>query len=44
MTLKNDEKFEKELSCRFKTGMKNLMNFDTRTQKPHEICTLMGRF
>ena len=28
MTLKNDEKFEKELTCRFKIDMRNLTNFD----------------
>ena len=31
MTLKNDEKSEEELTCRFKIEIKNLMNFDTRT-------------
>ena len=30
MTLKNDEKSEKELTCRFKTDIRNLMNFDSR--------------
>ena len=33
MTLKNDEKFEKELTCRFKIDMENLTNFDSSTQK-----------
>ena len=28
MTLKNDKKFEKELNCRFKLDMRNLINFD----------------
>ena len=32
-TMKNDAKFEKELTCRFKIGMSNLMNFDWRTWK-----------
>ena len=31
MTLKNDEKSEEELTCRFKIDMKNLKNFDSRT-------------
>ena len=26
MTMKNDAKFEKQLTCRFKIGMRNLMN------------------
>ena len=33
MTLKNDAKFEEELTCRFKFDMKNLINFDLNTQK-----------
>ena len=33
MTLKNDAKFEKELTCRFKIDMENLTNFDSSTQK-----------
>ena len=33
MTLKNDAKFEEELTCRFKIDMKNLMNFDPSTRK-----------
>ena len=28
MTMKNDAKFEEELTCRFKIDMGNLMNFD----------------
>ena len=28
MTLKNDEKFVEELTCRFKIGMRDLTNFD----------------
>ena len=27
-TMKNDAKFEEELTCRFKIDMKNLTNFD----------------
>ena len=33
MTLKNDEKSEEELTCRFKIDIRNLTNFDLRTQK-----------
>ena len=31
MTIKNNAKFEEELTCQFKTDMKNLTNFDTST-------------
>ena len=37
MTLKNDEKFEEELTCRFKIDISNLMNFDLSTQKYQEF-------
>ena len=33
MTLKNDEKSKEELTCRFKIDIRNLTNFDLRTQK-----------
>ena len=33
MTLKNDEKSEEELTYCFRIGIKNLPNFDSRTQK-----------
>ena len=33
MTLKNDATFEKELTSRFKTDIRNLMNFDLSTRK-----------
>ena len=33
MKIKNDGKFEEELTCRFKTDMRNLTNFDPSTQK-----------
>ena len=33
MTMKNDAKFKKELTCHFKTDMRNLTNFDPTTQK-----------
>ena len=31
MTLKNDEKSEEELTCRFKIDIRNLRNFDPST-------------
>ena len=31
MTMKNDAKFEEELTCRFKIDMGNLMNIDPST-------------
>ena len=33
MTLKNDEKSEEEPICHFKTDIRSLTNFETRTQK-----------
>ena len=37
MTLKNDEKFEKELTCFFKIDMRNLLNFEPGTQNPQKF-------
>ena len=37
MTLKNNAKFEEELTCHFKTDMKNLTNFDISTRKSKKI-------
>ena len=31
MAMKNDAKFEKELTCQFKIDMRNLTNFDLST-------------
>ena len=31
MIMKNDAQFEEELTCHFKTDMRNLTNFDSRT-------------
>ena len=31
MTMKNDAKFEEELTCHFRVDMRNLMNFDPST-------------
>ena len=33
MTLENDEKSEEKLTFHFKTDIRNLMNFDSRTLK-----------
>ena len=52
MTMKRDAKFEKELTCKFKVGMRNLLkigmrnllNFHQSTQKISKIYTLMGCF
>ena len=37
MTLKNDEKSEEELTCRFKIDTRNLTNFDLRTRKSQKF-------
>ena len=33
MTMKNNSKFEEDLTCQFKIDMGNLMIFDSSTQK-----------
>ena len=33
MRMKNDSKFQKFLTCQFKTDMRSLTNFDPSTQK-----------
>ena len=37
MTLKNDEKFEEELTCHFKIDIRNLKNFDSSTGKSQKF-------
>ena len=37
MTMKNDAKFEEELTCPLKTDMKNLINFDWNTGKYKKV-------
>ena len=37
MTMKDDAKFEKELTYQVKTDMRNLINFDPSTQKSHKF-------
>ena len=43
ITLTNDAKFEKKLTCTLKKRMRNLANFDPAV-KSLTICTLMGSF
>ena len=37
LCVKNDAKFEEELTCQFKTDMRNLTNFDPSTQKSQKF-------
>ena len=37
MTMKNDVKFEKELTCQFKIDRRNLTKFDPSTQKSQKF-------
>ena len=37
MTMKNDAKFEEELTCHFRVDMRNLMNFDPSTWKSQKF-------
>ena len=37
MTMKNNAKFEEELTFHFKTNMRNLTNFDTITRKSEKF-------
>ena len=37
MTMKNDTKFEQELTCQFKIDIRNLINFDSSTQKSQKF-------
>ena len=37
MTMKNNVKFEEELTCHFKTDVRNLVNFDSSTRKSKKI-------
>ena len=46
MTMKNDAKFEEELTCRSKIDMGNLTNFDSSTlslQNVHFIVLFLSR-
>ena len=35
--MKNDARFEEELTCQFKIGVRNLTNFDRSTRKTPKI-------
>ena len=37
MTMKDNSKFEEELTCHFKIDLRNLTNFDSSTQKSKKI-------
>ena len=37
IAMKNDAKFEEELTCQFKIDMRNLVNFDPSTQKSQKV-------
>ena len=37
MGMKNDAKFEKDLTCQFKIDMRNLTNFDPSTRKSQKF-------
>ena len=37
MTMKNDSKFEEDLTCQFKIDMGSLANFDPSTQKSQKF-------
>ena len=37
MTMKNDAKFEEELTCQFKIDMSNLTNFGLGTRKSQKF-------
>ena len=44
MTMRNDAKFEKELTCYFKIDMRNLKNFDSNTQKSKKFALYLAPF
>ena len=44
MAMKNDAKSEKELSCQFKIGLKNLTNFDLSSQKSQKFALKLAAF
>ena len=37
MTMKNDAKFEEELTCQFKIDMRNFTNFELSTRKSEKF-------
>ena len=44
LTIKNNAKLEEELTCRFKTDMRNLTNFDRSTPKSLKVALLWALF
>ena len=44
MTMKNEVKFEEELTCRFKIDMRNLTNFDSSTQQSQKFSLYWAPF
>ena len=44
LTMKNDAKSGKELTCQFKIDTRNLTNFDPSTQKCQKIALLWAAF
>ena len=44
MTMKNDGKFEQDLTCQFKTDMSNLTKFDPSTQKSYKYLLQWAAF
>ena len=44
MTIKNDAKFEEDLTCQFKSGMKSLANVDPSTQKSQKFSSQLCCF
>ena len=44
MAMKNEVKFEEELTCRFKIDMRNLTNFDSSTQQSQKFSLYWAPF
>ena len=44
MTMKNDAKFEEELTFQFKIDMRNLTNFEVSTRKSHKFALQWAAF
>ena len=42
--MKNDAKFQEDLTCQFKIDIRNLTNFEPSTQKSQKCALLMGCF
>ena len=44
IAMSNDVKFEEELTCQFKTDMRNLTNFDLSTRKSQKFALSWAQF